>query len=130
MLRTLAVLAIAALTCGVAVAPAAAQPAAAPCAYELTPPHLVDVSGTTMVAATVDTGACDGAVTHQTTACLQTAGDTGPGRCARGRGIVPAQVFAPYRPGTTYTATGQGCALKGNPPQSSCAHQDPLTATL
>ncbi|MEZ0340883.1 hypothetical protein ACAG25_12960 [Mycobacterium sp. pV006] len=130
MLRGLGLLAAIALTGGVVAAPAVAQPAPAPCAYVLSPPRLVDVDGTTMVTATVDTGACDGAVTYQTMVCLQPTGGTGPGQCAQGRGILPAQVFAPHRAGTSYTATGRGCALRGNPPQSFCVEPQPSTVTL
>lgn len=109
---------------------ASAQPASPACVYELSPPRVVDVSGTAMVTATVSTRACDGAVTFQTVACLVRAGDTGAGTCAQGRGILPAQVFVPYRPGTAYTSTGRGCASKGNPPQKFCEQNGPLTATL
>ncbi|MEW5809924.1 MAG: hypothetical protein AB1925_10745 [Actinomycetota bacterium] len=130
MLRTLAVLTVTALTFGPS-APANAEPDAGSCDYALTPPTLVTVSGTTMVTASVTPQACAGAVTYQTVACLQMAGNQGPGRCSAGNGILPAQVFfQPYRPGTAYTATGRGCASSGNPPQASCRETGPLTVTL
>ncbi|BBX16369.1 hypothetical protein CRI77_23140 [Mycolicibacterium duvalii] len=134
MVRILTLLAACALAWapagGPAAAPAAAQPAPTGCAYELAAPRVVDVSGTDMVTATVTTRACDGAVTYQTVACLQEAGGPGAGKCATGNGILPAQVFTPYRPGAAYTATGRGCASKGNPPQKICTETGPLTATL
>ncbi|WP_111512465.1 hypothetical protein [Mycobacterium kyogaense] len=130
MLRTLAVIPALALALG-PTALAHAQPQDGTCDYELSPPTLVTVSGTTMVTATVSPRACAGAVTFQTVACLQMAGESGPGQCSQGRGILPAQVlFQPYRPGTEYTATGKGCASAGNPPAASCRTVGPLTVTL
>jgi hypothetical protein len=131
MYRTFAVLAASGLVLGATSAIAGAQPASQGCEYDLTPPSVVNLSGTNVVTATVSPGACDGAVTFQTVACLQMQGSSGPLQCVRGNGILPAQVFfQPYRPGTTYTATGRGCAAKGNPPQSICQESGPLTATL
>ncbi|PRC53250.1 hypothetical protein C6A85_54795, partial [Mycobacterium sp. ITM-2017-0098] len=70
-------------------------------------------------------------VTFRTTACIQMQGSSGPGLCAQGRGILPAQVFfQPYRPGATYPSTGRGCASKGNPPQPYCQENGPFTVTL
>lgn len=131
MIRTFAVLALTALMSGSAVSVADAQPAPAACTYVLSAPSVVDVSGTDMVTATVDIGACDGAVTYQTTACISLQGADDAGQCAQGRGILPAQVFfQPYRPGATYTATGRGCASKGNPPQKYCQEVGPSVVTL
>jgi len=132
MLRTFAVLAATASLLGSTAAAAAAQPAEpTACTYRLSPPSVVNVSGVDMVTATVTPGACDGAVTYRTTACIQMQGASGAGLCAQGNGIKPAQVFfQPYRPGATYTATGRGCASKGNPPQPYCTEDGPFTATL
>ncbi len=133
MLRTFAVLAATASLLGSTTAVAGAQPEPEPtaCTYHLSGPTVVNVSGTDMVTATVSTGTCDGAVTHRTMACVQMEGSSGPGLCAQGKGILPAQVFfQPYRPGATYIATGRGCAAKGNPPQTFCDQNGPLTATL
>lgn len=131
MFRTFAVLAATASLLGSSVAVAAAQPEPTACTYELTAPSVVNVSGTDMVTATVTTRACDGAVTFRTTACIQLQGADGPGQCAQGNGIQPAQVFfQPYRPGASYTSTGRGCAAKGNPPQSYCQQNGPFSATL
>ena len=134
MLRTFAVLAATASLLCSTVAVAGAQPEPQPepvCNYELTAPSVVNVSGTNMVTATVSTRACDGAVTFRTVACVQMVGSSGPGQCAQGKGILPAQVFfQPYRPGATYTSTGRGCASKGNPPQPYCTANGPFSATL
>ena len=132
MLRACAVVALTALSFGSSATIAGAQePDSTGCTYTLTAPAVVNVSGVDMVTAKVDTAACDGAVTFQTVACIAMDGSNGPGKCAQGSGIVPAQVyFQPYRPGATYTATGRGCAAKGNPPQPYCAENGPLTATL
>ena len=131
MLRTFAVLAATTLALSTTTAVAAAQPPPMACNYTLTAPTVVNVSGTDVVTTTVDTAACDGAVTFQTVACIQMQGSSGPGKCAQGRGILPAQIFfQPYRPGTTYTATGRGCASAGNPPQKVCQEAGPITATL
>ncbi|MCV7153533.1 hypothetical protein [Mycolicibacterium pyrenivorans] len=131
MFRTFAVLAATTLVLGSTVAVAGAQPTPSPCDYVLTPPSVVNVSGTDVVTATVSPGACDGAVAYQTVACIQMQGASGPGQCAQNTGILPAQVFfQPYRPGTTYTSTGRGCASKGNPPQRFCQESGPITVTL
>jgi hypothetical protein len=132
MLRTFAVLAATASLLGSTAAVAGAQPQEpTACTYNLSAPSVVNVSGVDMVTATVSTGACDGAVTFQTMACIQMQGGDGPGQCAQGKGILPAQIFfQPYRPGATYTATGRGCAAKGNPPQTVCQENSPVTATL
>lgn len=131
MFRTFAVLAATTLVLGSTSVIAGAQPVESPCNYELTTPTVVNVSGTDMVFATVTPRDCDGAVVFQTVACIQMQGSDGPGQCAKGRGILPAKVFfQPYRPGTTYTSTGRGCANKGNPPQKYCQERGPIAATL
>lgn len=131
MFRTFAVLAATALVLGSTSAVAGAQPDQSPCNYVMTPPTVVNVSGTDMVTATVSPGACDGAVTFQSVACLKMQGSDSPGECAKGNGLLPAQVFyQPYHPGATYTSTGRGCASMGNPPQKYCQETGPITATL
>lgn len=124
-------MATAALILGSTSAVAVAQPDQSPCNYNLTAPTVVNLSGTDVVTATISTGACDGAMTFQTVACLQMQGGGGPMQCARGNGILPAQVFyQPYHPGATYTSTGRGCSSKGNPPEKYCQEAGPIAATL
>jgi hypothetical protein len=108
-----------------------AEPGPPPCAYTLSPPQVVQLSGTSAVTATLSLAGCDRSVAYLTVACVQLQGSDGPGQCAQQNGILTAQVFyQPYRPGATYVATGRGCATTGNPPQPVCQPMGPLTATL
>jgi hypothetical protein len=132
MIRTPMVLTAAvALALAGTAAVAHAEPSPPPCAYTLTPPQVVQLSGTNVVTATLTPAACDQSDTYLLVACVQLQGSDGPGQCAQGQGILPAQVFyQPYRPGATYTSTGRGCSLTGNPPQPVCSPTGPLTTTL
>jgi hypothetical protein len=132
MLRTPGiVVAAAALALCATTAAAGASPSPSTCAYTLSPPHIVALSGTNAVAATLSPAGCDGATAYLSVACLQLQGSDGPGQCGQNNGILTAQVFyQPYRPGATYIATGRGCANTGNPPQPVCRSLGPLTATL
>ena len=132
MLRAPMVLAAAiALALGGTAAVAHAEPGPPPCAYALSPPHVVQLSGTNVVTATLSPAACDSSVAYLTVACVQLQGSDGPGQCAQQNGILTAQVFfQPYRPGATYIATGRGCANTGNPPKQVCLPMGPLKATL
>jgi hypothetical protein len=120
-----------ALALGGTAAVAHAEPSPPPCAYTLSPPQVVPLSGTHAVTATLSPAAYDRSTVYLSVACVQLQGSDGPGQCAQGQGILPAQVFyQPYRPGATYIATGRGCATTGNPPQPVCQPMGPLTATL
>ena len=113
--------------------PAAAEPNQPPtCSFNLTPPQVVQVSGTDMVAATVTMAGCAGqAAPASSVACIQAEGSSTTEKCVEGKGQLPAQVyFAPYRAGTTYTARGRGCAVITAPPSSTCQTVGPVTATL
>ncbi|RDH79732.1 hypothetical protein DVS77_05925 [Mycolicibacterium moriokaense] len=110
--------------------PAEADPAPT-CAYTLTGPQVVQLSGTNVVTATLSPAACNQSVAYQAVACVRMQGDDGPGQCAQQNGILMAQVFyQPYRQGATYIATGRGCAGTGNPPQAVCQSEGPISATL
>jgi hypothetical protein len=110
---------------------ARADPGPVSCAYTLSPPQVVQLSGANVVTATLSPAACDEAVTYLSVACVQLQGSDRPEQCAQAVGILPAQIFfQPYRPGATYVATGRGCANKGNPPQPLCQTAGPVTATL
>ena len=123
--------AAAVLAFGGTAAVARGEPSAPPCSYTLSPPQVAQLSGTNVVTATLTPGACDESDTYLLVACVQLQGSDGPGQCAQGQGILPAQVyFQPYRPGATYISTGRGCSSKGNPPQPVCRPTGPLTATL
>ena len=132
MIRSLmALTAAAALSFAGTAAVARAEPSPPPCSYTLSPPQVVPLSGTSVVTATLTPAACDQSDSYLLVACVQLQGSDGPGQCAQGQGILPAQVYyQPYRPGATYTSTGRGCSLKGNPPQPVCSPTGPFTATL
>ena len=132
MIRSLmALIAAAALALAGTAAVADASPSPAPCAYTLTTPHVAQLSGTNVVTATLTPAACDQSDSYLLVACVQLQGSDGPGQCAQGEGILPAQVYyQPYRPGATYISTGRGCSSKGNPPTPVCSPKGPFTATL
>ncbi len=110
---------------------ARAEPSPPPCSYRLSPPQVVQLSGTNAVTATLSPAACDRSVAYLTVACVQLQVSDGPGQCQQQNGILTAQVFyQPYRPGATYIATGRGCANTGNPPRPVCQPMGPPTATL
>ena len=132
MIRSLTVLAASvALTVAGTASVASAEPGPAPCSYTLSPPQVVAVSGTNVVTATLTPAACNRSQPYLLVACIQLQGSDGPGQCAQGEGVLPAQVYyQPYRPGATYTSSGRGCSSTGNPPQPVCQPTGPFTATL
>ena len=132
MIRSLIVLiAVAALALAGTTAVAGASPGPPACAYTLSPPEVVQLSGTNVVTATLAPAACDQSDAYLLVACVQLQGSDGPGQCAQGQGLLPAQVYyQPYRPGATYISTGRGCSSKGNPPQPVCLSTGPFTAAL
>jgi len=118
-------------------APAVAAPDEPPnepitCPYALSPVQLVTVSGVVMVTTSLPPAQCQGrANSIHTTACLNAEGSGTAPICQRATGQVTAQVFySPYRPGTTYVATGSGCATGVEPVRSYCSSVGPLTVTL
>ncbi|MDT7794574.1 MAG: hypothetical protein QOD59_4015 [Mycobacterium sp.] len=132
MIRSLMALTAAAALALAGTTPAAgASPAPPACAYTLSPPEVVQLSGTNVVTATLTPAACDESDAYLLVACVQLQGSDGPGQCAEAKGILPAQVYyQPYRPGATYISTGRGCSAKGNPPQPICLAKGPFTAAL
>ncbi len=119
------------LTLAGSAAMARAEPSPPPWSYRLSPPQVVQLSGTNAVTATLSPAACDRSVAYLTVACVQLQVSDGPGQCQQQNGILTAQVFyQPYRPGATYIATGRGCANTANPPRPVCQPMGPLTATL
>jgi hypothetical protein len=78
-----------------------------PCSFALSPPEVVQVSGVNMVTATVAPAACGmPAGPFLSVACLQ--GADSATQCSQAHGSDTARVYAPYRPGATYTSTGRG----------------------
>lgn len=133
MVRSLMVLTAAlALTCAGTAGVTSAEPSPpTACSYTLSPPHIVALSGTNVVTATLSPADCDRSEPYLSVACVQLQGSDGPGKCQQGEGNLTAQVYyAPYRPGATYISTGRGCASTGNPPLPVCQTTGPITATL
>ena len=110
--------------------PAAAAPDQPGCAYTLAPPVLTQVSGTPMVTSTVTVAACNQSNSMLQVACLQVQGSGTAPQCASKEGPVAAEVFAPYRPGATYVASGRGCSTADNPAVSVCNTVGPVTVTF
>jgi hypothetical protein len=102
------------------------------CIYTLTSPQLVQVSGVTMVTATLAPYPCTGLINpNSMTVCVKAQGDSTNGKCAFEAKPIPAQVYyAPYRPGTTYVSTGSGCGSVFTAEGAVCATEGPKTATL
>lgn len=102
------------------------------CNFALSEPTLTQVSGITMVTASLTPGACTGmAKPTFTQVCLQAAGSSTAGRCAELPGYNTARVYlSPYQPGVAYTARGRGCGARSLPPESICTTVGPTTATL
>ncbi|HNM85607.1 MAG: hypothetical protein U0Q20_00065 [Mycobacterium sp.] len=113
-------------------APAAAEPTPVMCDFTLSPPSVVDVSGTPMVTASITPGACTGVAKPTfTQVCLSAAGSSTAGRCAELPGYNAARVYlSPYVPGVAYTARGRGCAAQTSPPAPICTTVGPTTVTL
>ena len=107
-----------------------AEPAA-PCSFMLSPPEVVQVSGTTMVTATVEPVACGNpANPYMSVACLQA--DNSGTECSQAHGGDTAQVYAAYKPGATYVATGRGLGSWNGQwyPEQDWQFLGPFTATL
>jgi hypothetical protein len=117
---------------GITPTAAAAPPPDAPaCVYTLSRPQVVSVSGAVMVTATLTPYPCTGEINpNSLTVCLNPQGSSSPGTC--GFSAVPsmAQVFVPYKPGTTYVTTGTGCGSVYTTQGSICSSLGPVTTTL
>jgi hypothetical protein len=138
MIRSFAVLAasVATVLGGVALATtAAATPsdgATDPsCVYTLSTPQVVQVSGVPMVTATLKPYPCTGSINpNYLNVCLKAETNAGAGTC--GFSAVPsmAEVFLPYKPGTTYVASGTGCGSVYTTQGSLCSSLGPFSTTL
>ncbi|WP_163800983.1 hypothetical protein [Mycolicibacterium sediminis] len=100
------------------------------CSFTLSPPHVVQVDGADMVTATVAPDGCAGAFRPRSSVvCVQAADSSA--QCSQGRDADIAQVFTPYRPGTSYTATGRGLgALFNDASEPNWQLLGPITAVL
>lgn len=131
MIRSLTLLVAAAMLPVAGTVAVAAAESPMTCTYNLSPPQVVDVSGTEMVTATLSPGACERSNVYLSVACLQMAGSPEAPKCEQNNGVLTAQVYyAPYRPGATYVSTGRGCANTGNPPQPVCTPVGPAAASF
>ena len=102
------------------------------CAYRMSEPQLTTLApaGTVKVTAILEPTHCDGSVEPSvSTVCITP--DTGRSACAVGYGWARAQVFAdPPQTTASYTSTGSGCMLSGNPVNSFCHALGPIRGTL
>ena len=101
------------------------------CSFVLTPPKVVQVSGLSLVSATLRPGPCTmHAVPNVSVVCLSVAGGGSQGECASKNGQDPAEVRYPYQPGSTYVVRAQGCASTFEPPYTLCQNFGPSQTTL
>ncbi|HEV7422281.1 MAG TPA: hypothetical protein VGO30_20915 [Mycobacterium sp.] len=101
------------------------------CVYTLSQPQLVQVSGATMVTATLTPYPCTGSINpNYLSVCIKPEQNAAAGNC--GFSAVPsmAQVFVPYKPGTTYVTTGTGCGSVYTTQGSICSSLGPHSTTL
>jgi hypothetical protein len=100
------------------------------CSFTLSVPQVVQVSGKSMVTATLTPDGCAGAFRpYASVVCVQAADSAQ--QCTQARDTATAQVYAPYRAGTTYTATGRGLGtLFNDAAEPNWQLLGPLTAAL
>lgn len=138
MIRSLAVIASSfatALAGLVFASTAAAEPAgdgAKPsCVYTLSTPQVVQVSSATLVRATLTPYPCTGSINpNYINVCLKAEGTGNNGQCGFSSLPIAAEVFLPYKPGTTYVASGTGCGSVYTAEGSICASVGPFSTTL
>lgn len=101
------------------------------CTFVLTPPKIVQVSGMTLVEATLRPGSCTmHASPNSSVVCLSVSGGGSQGECGSKNGPDVAVVRFPYQPGLTYVVRGEGCAGLFQPPYKLCQSFGPSQATL
>ena len=126
-------LAMAGLTVATAHADPAPDASSQPsCAFTLTPPSVVNVSGTQMVTATLTPGPCTGNITiNGWTVCIELKDSEVKSQCNFHPWWDPVQIyFAPYRAGGTYVATGRACGDVAPDFGQSCMSFGPNSKTL
>lgn len=107
------------------------EPGPGQCTFLLGTPQVIRISGVSFASATVRPGACTmHASPNFSSVCMSLKGEDSPGLCASTSGTDPAVVYHAYRPGATYTVTGQGCASTFAPPYTVCQNIGPSQATL
>ena len=101
------------------------------CTFILSQPKVIQVSGLSLVSATMRPGPCTiHATPNLSVVCLSAAGSGTQGECASKNGQDPAEVRYPYQPGTTYVVRGQGCASTFVPPYTLCQDFGPTQIAL
>jgi hypothetical protein len=101
------------------------------CSFILTPPKVMQISGLSLVVATLGPGPCTmHANPNSSVVCLSVAGSGSQGECASKNGADPAEVRFPYQPGLTYVVKGQGCASTFVPPYTLCQDYGPSRFTF
>jgi hypothetical protein len=101
------------------------------CTFVLSQPKVVQMSGLSLVSATMRPGPCTiHATPNLSVVCLSVVGSGTQGECASKNGQDPAEVRYPYQPGATYVLRGQGCASTFVPPYTLCQDFGPTQITL
>ena len=101
------------------------------CTFVLSQPKVVQISGLSLVSATMRPGPCTiHATPNLSVACLSVVGSGTQGECASKNGQDPAEVRYPYQPGATYVLRGQGCASTFVPPYTLCQNFGPTQITM
>lgn len=101
------------------------------CTYTLSTPQLVQVSGTTMVTATLTPYPCTGSISpNSLTVCVTPQHNPTAGQCGFSAVPTKAQVFVAYKPGTTYVTRGTGCGSVYTTDGTICSTVGPDTTTL
>jgi hypothetical protein len=101
------------------------------CTFVLSQPKVVQISGLSLVSATMRPGPCTiHATPNLSVVCLSVASSGSQGECASKNGQDPAEVRYPYQPGATYVVRGQGCASTFVPPYTLCQDFGPSQITL
>jgi hypothetical protein len=127
----LAVMFIGTETASVSTASPSDDPESARCTFVLSTPQVIRISGVSFASATVHPGPCTmHASPNFSLVCLSMKGENSSGQCASVTGGDPAVVYRAYRPGATYTVTGQGCASTFAPPYTVCQNIGPSQVTL
>ena len=124
MIRSLIVLpaAVALALAGTAAVAGASPSPAPPCAYTLSPPQVVQLSGTNVVTATLTPAACDRSDAYLLVACVQMHGSDGPGQCAQGERDSPGAGVLPAIPARSDVRLHRkGMFVEGQSADSPCA---------
>lgn len=118
-------------TTSVSTASPLGDPGPGQCTFLLSTPQVTRISGVSFASATVQPGPCTvHASPNFSSVCLSLRGEDSSAQCASKTGGDPAVVYHAYRPGATYTVTGQGCASTFAPPYTVCQNLGPSQVTL